>query len=152
MNTLEAIFYHFTFTPLIKGVPGLIKKVYESGHKLLIVCRTPNEMNQLDRALWTFAQKDFLPHCMAHEKHLNPQATPILLSLTPNDNKNEAEVVLSLFLANIELPFKKHLYAFCSTNQELQDVFELYNQYKTRTGITSLTFWQQEAGGKWNKK
>lgn len=151
MNKIEIVFYQFTSTPLISSLPGLVKKIYETGSKLLIVCRNAEEMNQFDRALWTFSQKDFIPHCIEHEIHLQPENSPILLALDTDNNKNGAEVILNLSCSSIPLNYKKCLYACFGSNEECQDFLVLHDNYKSNTNVKPLTFWRQEINGKWIK-
>ena len=151
-KTIDATFYHFTYTSLIVGVPKLIKKIYESGQKLLVICNTTDEMKLLDKALWTFSQRDFIPHAMVDDDHLKPPSNPVLLALNANDNKNNAEVALNLSSSDLGGDFAKHIYAFYGNQDELGPILEKYQRYKSLDGVSSLTFWRQELNGKWAKQ
>lgn len=150
-NTIDVTFYHFTYTPLITGVPKLIKKIYEAGQKLLVICNTEDEMKLLDKALWTFSQRDFIPHAMSYDDHLDPSSNPVLLALSDSDNKNNADVALNLSCSNVSDDFAKHIYAFYGNQDELGPILEKYQSYKSLNNVASLTFWRQDLNGKWSK-
>jgi DNA polymerase IIIc chi subunit len=141
----EVAFYNFTVTPILVGVPRLIKKIYESGHKLLVICSSEDEMIGLDKALWTFSQKDFIPHCLSSEDSYLPHINPVLLSLD-EQNKNNADVVLNLSGVSMTGNFKKYLYAFYGNMEENSSMFAQYNAYKTGA---RAALWKQAPDGKW---
>lgn len=151
-KTIDATFYHFTHTPLVVGVPKLIKKIYEAGQNLLVICNTMDEMKLLDRSLWTFSQKDFIPHAMSDEDHLSPSSNPVLLALSDSENKNNAKVALNLSCSDLGDGFAKHIYAFYGNQDELGPILEKYQRYKSLDDIASLTFWRQDINGKWSKQ
>jgi DNA polymerase-3 subunit chi len=142
----EITFYNFTVTPILSGVPRLIKKIYESGHRLLVICSSEEEMVELDKVLWTFSQKDFIPHCLAHEDSYLPHINPVLLSLDAHTNQNNAEVVLNLSGISVLGNFKKYLYVFYGKLEDHHSMFAQYNASKT---CPSVIFWKQESNGKW---
>ena len=92
-DKIEISFYHFTTTPLVVGLPKLIKKIYYAKKNLLVVCKTEEEMNELNRVLWTFASKEFIPHGVASEADAELQ--PVLFSTEVSRNRNDAEILLS---------------------------------------------------------
>lgn len=71
----------------------LVRKVYLSGHKVVLVCDDEGYGAKLDQALWDNQPTDFLPHCSAH----SPEAvdTPILLA-TPDEETPHHDVMINL--------------------------------------------------------
>jgi len=149
-DKIDISFYHFTVTPLVVGLPKLIKKIYYTKQNLFIVCKTEAEMRELDRVLWTFASREFIPHGIATEA--NAELQPVLLSTDPNMNKNSAKIFLSSCekIENLNSDFDKQLYAFYGNADEVKHMTDLHSEYKTRDNITAL-FWRQERDGKWSK-
>ena len=149
-SATEISFYHFTITPLVLGMSKLIKKIYYTKRNLLVLCKDEEEMNELDRTLWTFASREFIPHSKVNEP--TPELQPVLLGNSLQDNKNKSEVLLSS-QNNIEnldsVDFKKRLYAFYGTKNEVQPMMDFYQEYKTYKNITMI-FWKQDMNGKWS--
>ena len=148
-DRIEVSFYHFTVTPIIVGIPKLIKKIYYAKKNLLVICKTNEEMKDLNKTLWTFDSREFIPHGLAIEA--NSELQPVLLSTDVNSNKNNAEILLSLCLKeeDLNLKFKKYLYAFYGNLDEVKNMIDLYSEYKTRSDIITI-FCRQERSGKWS--
>jgi DNA polymerase-3 subunit chi len=149
-DKIELSFYHFTSSPLAVGLPRLIKKIYESKQNLLVVCKTQSEMNELDRVLWSFSPKEFIPHGIAGQEDAELQ--PVLFAMNQSANQNSAEILLSSNgeVVDLNSSFKKYLYAFYGNSQEVKHMLDLYNEYKTRENINAI-FWRQDQIGKWTK-
>ena len=89
----EYRFYHLQKHKLDQALPGLVRKAYEGGHKILIHCRDENHVKALDKHLWTFHPESFLPH--ANGKDKNAEQQPVLLD-TKWDTPNQASVLIEL--------------------------------------------------------
>jgi DNA polymerase IIIc chi subunit len=167
-DKLEVSFYHFTVTPLIVGLPRLIKKIYSTKQNLLVVSKTEESMNELNRVLWTFSPKEFIPHGTIHEENVNLQ--PVLLSTDARNNGNASEIVLELdatshsvipaeawiqynkndgMVNGDSVRFKKYLYAFYGNQDEVTHMVDSYQKCKNRDDITAV-FWKQDHDGKWS--
>jgi len=158
-DTAQVSFYHFTLQPFALGLSRLIKKIYSTGQNLLVVCKTEAEIHELDRTLWTFASKEFIPHGTTNEADAELQ--PVLLTTDPNGNKNASKILLStctepidpLLLPSSNFPAntKNHqIYAFYGIAEEIKHMTDLYQSYNSRDDI-SATFWKQDQNGKWSK-
>ena len=149
-DKIEISFYHFTTTPLVVGLPKLIKKIYYAKKNLLVLCKTEEEMNELNRVLWTFASKEFIPHGIASEAYAELQ--PVLFSTEASRNRNDAEILLSTCdkLEELNLKFKKYLYAFYGNPDEVKHMMDLYSECKAREDVEAV-LWRQERSGKWSK-
>jgi DNA polymerase-3 subunit chi len=47
---------------LLQHTCKLVRKAYRSGHKVYIRVEDKQDMEQLDKLLWTFSELDFIPH------------------------------------------------------------------------------------------
>ena len=57
----------------------LLRKAYGQGARVGVLA-APEALGALDAALWTFSQRDFIPHCMADAPEHVRSATPIVLA------------------------------------------------------------------------
>lgn len=80
---MTRIDFHSNIPDKIAYACRLVRKARTASSDSRIVLRTQNrqELAELDQALWTFSQLDFLPHVIAGDAHA--EATPIIL--TDND-------------------------------------------------------------------
>ncbi|NRA73296.1 MAG: DNA polymerase III subunit chi [Rickettsiales bacterium] len=143
-------FYHFTITPLVLGLSKLIKKIYDTKNNLLVLCRDEFEMRELDKTLWTFASREFIPHGTSNEADAELQ--PVLFSTNMQSNKNNAEILLSCCdkVENLDFSFKKYLYASYGNTDEVQHMIDSYKSYKDNQDVETI-FWRQERSGGWSK-
>jgi DNA polymerase III subunit chi len=75
----------------------LIRKARQKDVKIVVYHDDANALQELDQALWTFSEADFLPHVMAHDP-LAAQ-TPILLTNTePGGQLPHHDLLLNLSL------------------------------------------------------
>ena len=146
---MDVAFYQLLKTPLERALPKLIEKVYQSGFRVLVVCESPEKMEILNTALWTYSTGAFLPH----GKQGDPHRHPIWMSLTP-ENVNEASVLVVtngvLITNDPERPFDKCLDIFDGNDPELtKRARARYKSYKSKD--LPLTFWKQKEDGGWDK-
>ena len=148
-NKVSVSFYHFTITPLVLGLSKLIKKIYDAKKNLLVLCKNEIEMNELDKTLWTFSSREFIPHGTINEA--NPELQPVLFATSLHDNKNNAEILLSTHdkAESLDSNFQKYLYGFYGNATEVQDMLNCYENYKIRQDV-EVIFWQQNKSGKWS--
>ena len=59
---VEYGFYHLTRTPLEPALGRLLERVLASGQRAVVVASSPERVEALNRALWTFGRESFLPH------------------------------------------------------------------------------------------
>ncbi len=62
--------------------------------KIVLFCRDRIQLNQLDEALWTFSELDFLPHIVAND----PKAsrTPVILTDSDGINLPHYQILVNL--------------------------------------------------------
>lgn len=142
-------FYHLTVTPLGKALPKLMEKVYTSGNKALIVTKDLEQTEDLNKQLWTYTTKFFLPHGSKEDGFSEKQ--PIYIT---NDNENPNGATILAFVGNAEpegiANFDKCLYMFDGNDDsEIATARDRWKEYKSQGH--EITYWQQTEKGGWEK-
>ena len=105
---------------------------------------------ELDNYLWTYREDSFLPHGRDDE----PQADqhPILLSSQANDN-GASECIFLLDQTDIDFneSAKRAIIIIDGKNSESVD-FERARWKKLKEANATLSYWQQNDQGGWEKK
>jgi DNA polymerase-3 subunit chi len=73
------IAFHFNAPDRVSYICRLLRKAVGSGAKV-IVSGSPDDLQKLDEALWTFSATDFVPHCYLQAGDTMVTATPVLLA------------------------------------------------------------------------
>lgn len=146
----EILFYHLESKPLEAVLPMLLEKTLERGWKAVVEVGSPERLEVLDGALWTFSDDSFLPHAVAAGSAMDTD-NPILLT-NGTDNPNSASV---RFFVDRAVPRDEGDYerlVFMFNGHDPDAVTEAREAWKRlRTGNT-VTYWQQDADGRWAKK
>ena len=151
-NDVEVSFYHFTCVPLLKAVPSLIAKIYDSQRNSLVLCKDEESLDELNKYLWSFSTKIFLPHGSVQEKHSEKQ--PILLSTEIVEN-NKPRVLLSFIdIDNDYLSkFESVMFVFFGNKKDknVEDMYNRFNNLKNKDNL-KVKFWLQDVStGKWQQ-
>lgn len=142
----SARFYHLLSTPLEKALPKLMEAAYSNGVKTLIHGRE-DQVESLDRAIWTYHPGKFVPH--GTERDPYPDEQPVLIS-TGFMPTNEASL---LVIVNGDLYEESHTFdrlfdVFDGTDDEaVADARQRWAKYKER-GWT-LEYFRQKDDGSW---
>lgn len=78
---MTEVAFHFNAPEPLAYVCRLLRKAVASGAKLVVI-GSPQVLEQLDRALWTFSPIDFVPHCFLDSESYVVAASPVILSTT----------------------------------------------------------------------
>lgn len=151
----EVFFYHLERAALEDVLPGLLEKTRERGWKALVRAGSDERTAALDARLWTYRDDSFLPHAL--DSDANAAEQPILLT-TAEGNPNGAEVLFFVdgtdaadwsagdiaSAARIILIFDGRDPAALEAARE---------QWKrAKASGHEVTYWQQAASGKWEKR
>jgi DNA polymerase-3 subunit chi len=151
-NDREVTFYHFTSVPLVKGIPSLLKKIYDTGKNILLLCRDDAELEEFDKLLWSFSTKIFLPHGTAKDQY--PEEQPIFLDLKINDINKPKILVSFTDVVDKEMEkFESVIFVFFGNNQD-QNVSEMYDRFSAIQSDKKIRvkFWSQDLStGKWQQ-
>lgn len=148
-------FYHLERMSLEDVLPGLLEKTRERGWKALVRVGSDERAAALDSHLWTYRDEAFLPHALERDPH--PMEQPVLLT-THDGNPNAAEVMFladGAELADWTAPDIKKLTRLILVfdGRDPQALEAARAQWKTaKAAGHDVTYWQQSAAGKWEKR
>lgn len=150
MATLpEYWFYHLEGSTIEGVLPGLLEKTLAKGWRALV--KLPKEaLPAMDELLWTFKDESFLPHGRDDEPMADWQ--PILLSHSIEDASGFDAVFLlgGKDIANMSGVSRSMIMI---NGRSQTDVAQERQRWKTlkETGA-NLSYYQQNAQGRWEKK
>jgi DNA polymerase-3 subunit chi len=145
---IEYGFYHLTRTPLEPALGRLLERVLASGQRAVVVASSPERLEALNRALWTFGRESFLPHGTREDGFAEDQ--PVFLT-DAADFPNGATVLVLVDGAEVEPPpqFTRCLYMFEGNDEAgVAQARALWQRLRARG--EALTYWQQTERG-WHK-
>ena len=145
---IEYGFYHLTRTPLEPALGRLLERVLASGQRAVVVASSPERLEALNRALWTFDRESFLPHGTREDGFAEDQ--PVFLTDEANF-PNGATVLVLVDGAEVEPPpeFTRCLYIFEGNDEAgVAQARALWQRLRARG--EALTYWQQTERG-WHK-
>lgn len=143
-------FYHLTRSPLERALPKLLEKVLESGARAVVMAGSEERVRALNTLLWTYDPASFLPHGTIEDGDSADQ--PIWLTVE-DENPNEAGI---LVLADGATSDNVGAFARCLEMFDGNDEVAVaaararWREYKD-AGHT-LTYWQQNDRGGWEKR
>jgi DNA polymerase III subunit chi len=145
----EILFYHLESRPLESVLPTLLEKTLERGWRAVVETGSRERAELLDAALWTYRDDSFLPHALAGTEHDAEQ--PVLI-VTDGTNPNSANV---RFFVDRAVPqsgegYERIVYMFSGHDPDA--VTEARTAWKALSDGNEVTYWQQEANGRWVKK
>ena len=146
----EISFYHFTCEPLEKALPRLMEKVYSSNKHAVIMAADTEQVEALNKSMWTYATMAFVPHGSQADGFADQQ--PIWLT-TKEENPNNAEI---LVLTNGQQTdfvekFSRCLDVFDGNDRNaVQQASERVSTYKNKG--YDVTYWLQGERGNWIKQ
>ncbi|MHA6731456.1 DNA polymerase III subunit chi [Devosia sp. A369] len=145
----DVFFYHLETQPLEMVLPQLLEKTLERGWRAVVEIGSSERTELLDGQLWTWRDDSFIPHALAGAETDADQ--PVLLT-TGTDNPNAANV---RFFVDRAVPqsaegYERVVYLFSGHDPDA--VAEARLAWTALKGSNAITYWQQEAGGRWVKK
>lgn len=147
-------FYHLTTTVLGKALPKLLEKVLENNLNALVLSSNTEQVEKLNKELWTYTTKVFLPHGSKEDGFSDQQ--PIYLTDDYNDNPNNAKVLAITYDAFSESSeslnnFERVIYIFDGNDDDqLLKARQKWKDFKLSD--YNLVYWQQLKNGGWEQK
>jgi DNA polymerase-3 subunit chi len=145
---VEFAFYHLQRTALEPALGRLLERVLASGQRAVVRTSSPERVEALNRALWTFGRDSFLPHGSRADGFAEDQ--PVFLT-DEADYPNGASVLILVDGIEIEPPARcgRCLYLFDGNDQQaVERARALWR--KLREQGAPITYWQQTERG-WQK-
>lgn len=146
----EIGFYHLQKTPLERALPKLLERAVERGMRALVVAGSPERVEALNAALWTYDPASFLPHGAAGEG--DPASHPIWLA-DHDEPANGADLLVLVEGADStrQGDFTRVIDMFDGADPDA--VSAARRRWKTlKDAGHKLTYWQQTERGGWEKK
>jgi DNA polymerase III subunit chi len=145
----EILFYHLETRPLEAVVPLLLEKTLERGWRAVVEVGSRERAEALDAHLWTYRDDSFLAHGLAGEE--TDALQPVLLT-TGDENPNGANV---RFFVDRAVPqssegYERLVYLFSGLDPDA--LAEARLAWRALKPGNDVTYWQQEADGRWVKK
>lgn len=149
MTTPELWFYHLERQPLQAVLPVLVEKTLARGWRALLRFSTPERLETIDSALWTYREESFLPHGSARDGYAGRQ--PAFLTLE-DANPNGAAVLFLLEAAEEREPerYSRVIRLFDGADEEAKTLAR--SEWKrAKAADFEVSYWRQDASGAWKK-
>lgn len=146
----EVLFYHLERQGLEKVLPSLVEKTLARGWRAVVQAGSEERLAAIDLALWTYKDDSFLAHGTAKDRHAADQ--PVYLT-TGDDAPNGAGVRFVVDGADVEdfSGLTRLVYLFDGNDEGA--VAKARTQWAAaKEAGCPVTYWQQSAQGKWEKK
>jgi DNA polymerase-3 subunit chi len=149
MTGPEFWFYHLESQPLHSVLPLLLEKTLERGWRASVRFSTPERLDTIDSALWTYRSDSFLPHGTARDGHAARQ--PVFLTLDAG-NPNSAQALFLLETAAESEParFARVIRLFGDADEEARTLARTEWKAAKEAGF-EVSYWRQDASGAWKK-
>ncbi|MEO7941351.1 MAG: DNA polymerase III subunit chi [Burkholderiaceae bacterium] len=129
---MTEIAFHFNMPDKTLYLCRLLRKAAAQGAQVAVT-GPPEALQELDAALWSFSQTDFVPHCSVDSDSVVRAASPIVLGGEPAQSSHH-EVLLNL---DAQVPsgferFSRVIEVVGPSDQELADSRIRWKYYKQR--------------------
>lgn len=131
-------------------LPELLEKTLGRGWRAVVQVGSQERLEALDTSLWKYREDSFLPHGAVGDG--SPDLQPIYLTTGP-DTPNGATVRFFVDGADAEDlgPYERAIYLFDGHDDDA--VSHARTQWtRANDAGHSVTYWQQNAQGKWEQK
>jgi DNA polymerase-3 subunit chi len=145
----EIGFYHLTMTPLERALPRLLERALAEGHRIVVLAGSPERVDHLDQALWTYDDASFLPHGSARMGQAERQ--PVWLTAADENPNGATMLVLVDGAAATRLDAYRRVCDLFDGGDEAAVEAARGRWRDARAAGHVLTYWQQTAGG-WEKR
>jgi DNA polymerase III subunit chi len=149
MSAPEFWFYHLESQPLQAVLPVLLEKTLARGWRALLRFSTPERLDAIDAALWTYRDESFLPHGAVRDG--NAERQPVLLTLD-DANPNRADALFLLESAEERDPsrFARVMRLFDGADEEAKALARSEWKNAKASGF-EVSYWRQDESGAWKK-
>ncbi len=148
---MQISFYHLQHQPLEWALPPLVEQWLAEGARVVVEAASEERLDALDEALWTYNDASFLAHGRARDGDAEMQ--PVYLT-TQGENPNGANLrvlVDGAAFAPDGSGCARTILLFDGNDADQLDAARA--QWKRLKGEGfAPAYWQQGAGGKWEKR
>jgi DNA polymerase-3 subunit chi len=145
----EVGFYHLLTMPLERALPRLLELGLKAGFRIVVLAGSPERVEHLDAALWSYDDASFLPH--GSRRDGRPERQPIWLTES-EENPNQADMlVLTDGAGSTRLAEYRRCLDLFDGSDEAALAAARERWRGAKEAGHALTYWQQTATG-WAKK
>lgn len=146
----EIYFYHLESRSLEEVLPPLLERSLERGWRAVVQASSVERVAALDTLLWTYRDESFLPHGTARDGPGNLQ--PVYLTAEA-DNPNAAQVRFLVDGAELDdaAPYVRAVFIFDGRDEDAVARARAQWQAAKTQGL-GVSYWQQDADGRWGQK
>lgn len=149
----EVWFYHLDRWPLDRALPALLEKSVQRGWRAVVQAATPERVDALDQALWTYDEASFLAHGTVRDGDFALQ--PVVLT-TGTDNPNGAAIRFMVdgtdaAAALAEAAYERVVLMFDGNDPEERAGARRQWADLKKAGH-GVAYWQQNEDGRWEKR
>lgn len=145
----EFRFYHLQRRTLEQALPQLLERILDRGLRAVVLAGSPERVEALSLALWTYDPASFLPHGSARDGSAEWQ--PIWLTST-EERPNQATVLVLVDGAEADRPADFDIVCDVFDGNNPDAVAGARRRWRTaKAGGHNLTYWQQTSQGGWQK-
>jgi DNA polymerase-3 subunit chi len=145
----EIGFYHLSSMSLEQSLPRLLERAWSQGHRIVLRAASPERVEHLSAALWTYGEASFLPHGTARDGNATTQ--PIWLTHR-SENPNDASLLVVVDGVEAE---DIGTYPRCADLFDGNDAGAVEaaraRWRRARAAGHALTYWQQTVSG-WERR
>ncbi len=143
---MDISFYEVVSDLFEKSVCKLIEKSYQTGQNSFVKVEDENFQEIINKSLWTYSQKTFIPHGSINDSF--PERQPVLISHSEG-NVNNAKILLSVASEYTDIEIFERVIIIFSHDSKLQKDLcrALYYKYKEKYG--AIKYYKQNPKGVW---
>lgn len=146
----EVLFYHLERRPLEQVLPQLLEKTLERGWRAVVEAGSPERVEALSSALWTWRDEAFLPHGTREDG--NAAMQPIWLTdATDNPNGAQVRFLVDGAKGGDLTGLERAVYLFDGRDAEAVEAARLRWREAAAAGH-DVTYWREDETGRWQKK
>ena len=149
----EVWFYHLDRWPLDRALPALLEKSVKRGWRAVVQATSPERVEALDAALWTYDEASFLAHGTMRDGDAALQ--PIVLT-TGTENPNGAAIRFMVDGAEVAAALDGTAYervVLMFDGNDADDRAAARRQWADlKKAGHEVAYWQQSEDGRWEKR
>ena len=146
----EVRFYHLQRRTMEQALPKILEKVLERNWRAVVLAGSAERVDMLNQHLWTYDPASFLPHGAARDGFADQQ--PVFLTWK-DENPNGSTVLVLADGVESERLGAYELVCDLFDGNDSEAVAEARKRYRRcKDAGHTLTYWQQNDRGGWEKK
>jgi DNA polymerase-3 subunit chi len=143
-------FYHLQKQNLDQALPLILEKALGAGHRIIVQMQNADEVERMNKILWTYKPESFLPHGSKKNGHDSQQ--PIWLT-TEEENPNNASVLILTQGQTSENIGDFKMCCELLNGHDEDSISTARKRWKDyQAADHDVTYWFQDDKGKWTKK